>query len=597
MNAIRMILFFSVITTLSTTHAQDPTQFPNIGFTEFMTAIDEGRSYEHLDEILKTTPQALHTPSLLGLSPLHFGSRKLGLPFLQYARERQAALKTLDPQGRSLFHHLAFQAAFPEVDADHLVHLVPPSFFQLSKWYDENRNLDERYEVLLKYLLNAGYLDRQSSIHFDSPDQMGVRPLMIAAALGHLSLIKILLALNADIHATTEDQLNVTAFAIEFRRPLTLELLVAHGAEWDAIDSRGEGPFHKLFKQVDLDQHPKGVIARDRIFYYLVNKGANPNVPDLKRGLTALHLACARGEFEYVKYLIEQAQADYLLPTQNSEPQTCLQLAIQSQNEKLIDYLLNLKGSILSAKTLSQSPLIEAIKMNDQATVMKLLDSDILLDFETSAISPLNYAASFNRHEIIPRLVEKGCVVNGIKAGGETALSTSIRAGARESFETLLALGADPNTFWMPEEPALILAYTHGHDWAWDALTQHPKINWEMKNSDGDTLAHLMVRARRLEDLERLANALPPQWNNRYIFGAKNNKGNTPLHEAVEFNDLELVRFLGLHGASPWTNNREGKSPREIAAQHGYQEILAYLTALEATIAPSSYEDFELEPR
>ena len=61
--------------------------------------------------------------------------------------------------------------------------------------------------------------------------------------------------------------------------------------------------------------------------------------------------------------------------------------------------------------------------------------------------------------------------------------------------------------------------------------------------------------------------------------GAQQQKGWTPLHEAVNRNDLEMTRYLLQHGADPRQQNEEGKSAIGLAADKGFVDLLKVLKA------------------
>jgi ankyrin repeat protein len=58
---------------------------------------------------------------------------------------------------------------------------------------------------------------------------------------------------------------------------------------------------------------------------------------------------------------------------------------------------------------------------------------------------------------------------------------------------------------------------------------------------------------------------------------AKQHQGWTPLHEAVNRNDLEMTRYLVEHGADPRLQSDEGKSAIGLAADKGFVEVLKVL--------------------
>jgi ankyrin repeat protein len=54
--------------------------------------------------------------------------------------------------------------------------------------------------------------------------------------------------------------------------------------------------------------------------------------------------------------------------------------------------------------------------------------------------------------------------------------------------------------------------------------------------------------------------------------------GWTPLHEAAQIGDLEMVRDLLQHRADPQARNNDGKTPADMAAAKGHEEILKLLS-------------------
>ena len=58
---------------------------------------------------------------------------------------------------------------------------------------------------------------------------------------------------------------------------------------------------------------------------------------------------------------------------------------------------------------------------------------------------------------------------------------------------------------------------------------------------------------------------------------AQQDKGWTPLHEAVNRNDLEMTRYLVEHGADPRLQNDAGTSAIGLAADKGFVEVLKVL--------------------
>jgi uncharacterized protein len=69
---------------------------------------------------------------------------------------------------------------------------------------------------------------------------------------------------------------------------------------------------------------------------------------------------------------------------------------------------------------------------------------------------------------------------------------------------------------------------------------------------------------------------------------AKQDKGWTPLHEAVNRGDVEMTRYLLDHGADPKLQNDEGKSPIGLAADKGNADVLKLLKKRRGGVAEES---------
>jgi len=57
---------------------------------------------------------------------------------------------------------------------------------------------------------------------------------------------------------------------------------------------------------------------------------------------------------------------------------------------------------------------------------------------------------------------------------------------------------------------------------------------------------------------------------------AKDDLGNTPLHEATRLGNLKLVKFFLRSGANQGTKNAFGETPLDIAAIHGHAEMVRF---------------------
>lgn len=75
-------------------------------------------------------------------------------------------------------------------------------------------------------------------------------------------------------------------------------------------------------------------------------------------------------------------------------------------------------------------------------------------------------------------------------------------------------------------------------------------------------------------DRERVINLIQKGVN----VNSRDQNGDTPLHLAVYYNNVEVVKILIRYGANPRIKNRQGFSSIDIARDKGYVEIYRLLT-------------------
>ena len=64
------------------------------------------------------------------------------------------------------------------------------------------------------------------------------------------------------------------------------------------------------------------------------------------------------------------------------------------------------------------------------------------------------------------------------------------------------------------------------------------------------------------------------------LIDAKNNYGDTPLHDAAQHNQLKVLKCLIENGANVSEKNDYGYTPLDIATERGHQDVVNYLTEI-----------------
>ncbi len=119
-------------------------------------------------------------------------------------------------------------------------------------------------------------------------------PLYVASMLGHLDVVKYLVAHGADVNAKNQFGNTLLHKASEYGYLDGMKCLVELGADVEAKNGGGNTPLHKASEYGHLD-----------VVKYLVAYGADVKAKD-NYGRTPLHRAREEGHAEVVAYFVEQ---------------------------------------------------------------------------------------------------------------------------------------------------------------------------------------------------------------------------------------------------------------------------------------------------
>lgn len=166
----------------------------------------------------------------------------------------------------------------------------------------------------------------------------------------------------------------------------------------------------------------------------------------------------------------------------------------------------------------------------------------------------------------------------------------------------MLARGFDPNTVNLNAEPALLYALNEGSLKVFKVLVNHPKINLNVRNKNGESALMLsslkgnLPLAKLL--IKRDADVNHPGWTalhyastgghteiiqllldkSAYI-DAESPNGTTPLMMAARYGNSKAVQLLIDEGADVQHKNQLGFSAMDFAKQGNRPDSLALLEA------------------
>lgn len=362
-------------------------------------------------------------------------------------------------------------------------------------------------------------------------------------------------------------------------------------------------------------------------------------------GNTSLHQAAQEGDLDALKSLLGKHVNPGMT---NKIGQTPLDCAVANGHFEIVNELLahpNVKPN--SADTNGRTPLSHAVENGHFEIVKKLLDnSNVRPDSANNkGRTPISYAAEKGRFDLIDLLQEAGANPNLPDENSLTPIAYAAQNGHRKAIEILLNNEKTlPNQKGKDGKTALHHAVENQHIEAIKFFLCNKDVDINLADQKGDTPLHYAVKNEDLEIIKLLleqSDRINPNLQNfegltPFALAAQKNivstleilldnkdvdinredqKGNTPLHHAVQNNCLDATKLLlKQHGRiNPNLRNSEGLTPFALAAQKNITSALTvllrdesidvdmqnhegetpfFLSAKNYTMQPSELEDF-----
>ena len=352
-----------------------------------------------------------------------------------------------------------------------------------------------------------------------------------AAKAGDARAVAALLKQRVPLNAPLPDGSTALHWATHHDAIETMDLLVAAGANVNAVNDYGVMPLH-----LAATNGSAGAVER------LVKAGANANA-SLPTGETVLMTAARTGKADAVAALLSRG-AD---PNgkQASRGQTALMWAAAEGHPEVVRLLLE-KGADLKARS-------------------------------TSGFTPLLFAAREPSLDVVRQLVDRGAEVNASAEDGSTPLLVATVRGHVDIANYLLGAGA------RPDGDAVKAGYTPLH---WAAGQFESIITYDYPDAPGEWKAAVGIpsRAGKLElirtlvakgaNLEAALTKNPPRFG-YYLYGIGRGDimtGATPFYLATIVVDLDVMKLLLSLGAKADVRTQSGCTPLMAAAGLGYQD-------------------------
>ena len=306
----------------------------------------------------------------------------------------------------------------------------------------------------------------------DAWDREEYTPLLNAAEVGRVDLLKLLIAAGADLKATQKNGRNALHLAAGSANPEVVRFLLDHQFGVNDMSNTGDTALMSAASHCRLEN-----------VTLLLGAGARVNGAEKKQGMTALMVAAIGGRLSPTDLRTGAQSLGYCGPFDDSLKITALLLdkgadirakdregkgalhwAASIGNVGVLELLIS-KGADVDAKdTLyGRTPLHHAANSADAKTVAILLDkgADITAK-DTYGCQPIHLATQAGNVEVLRLLLEKGADVAATESHGGTPLHVAAASSKLEAVRVLLEHGAPPAALDQFKNTPLNMAATVG---------------------------------------------------------------------------------------------------------------------------------------
>jgi len=420
----------------------------------------------------------------------------------------------------------------------------------------------------------ADFLIRQGA-DVNLRDNAGLPALWLAVSVGHAEVVELLIANGANVNLTSNEGSTLLWAATLHKHPDVVKLLIAKGIDvnaagraLDLAEQKGYTEIVELLKNhkvkddtnVSSQNHElnkalfKAVKVGDMLeIERLIAEGADINanaVGDTRAkqtGWTVLLEAATRGHTEVARLLIKNG-AD--VNAGDSAGFTPLYYAIWDGNKDMVDFLVG-KGAETDLMPEGEySPLHYAIWEEDFDLVKLLVEKEARFDLKGGdGLTAIHCAASQRNRDIIELFISKGVDTSSF----HLAAFVGDLARVKELLQEGTAVDTKDEAGWT----ALFWAACSGQtNVAKFLIDNNADVNAKGR---GQSPLHQAVQKNAIELAELLV-------LNGAIVDAKDGRGNTPLHGASH---RDVAAVLIAKGADVNAKNRFGTTPLHNAASEG----------------------------
>lgn len=354
--------------------------------------------------------------------------------FVEFLVEAGACLTSQDSKGRTALYFAVAMKDMTSIETllspkqserEQYIDLVQ----SLQGWAPLHCAIDHGKSQIVEKLLNAG-------AKVNTADKDGFTPLCLAAQLGHLKIVELLVHKKASLELTypSGKRWSLLEWAAAEGRTTMIRLLIEKSVDLDtSVTEDGKSPLRLAV------EYGNGMIT-----WLLIDAHVDIDKPD-NEGKTPLYWAAEHCQLSAMWLLLEN-KANTMAGPNQADKMTPLHIAALKGHESAVLLLLTMGADPYQLDINSHTALYWAIIEGHKAVVqLLLLKADALRlvrEGDKEDRTALHHAACQGHLEVTELLVHYGADINAKDVDGNTALQLASNLGYEEICGYLLGLGS-----------------------------------------------------------------------------------------------------------------------------------------------------------